>query len=118
MALETLKDVEEIGGFETDRGWDSEVDSVGSESYPVWIDDKENMIAFKIQDGPIKESGVNGCQVDTIIEAAKLMLRGLNEKVPSDYNATAITKLEDALFWLDQRRKSRVSRGVEGTQEK
>ena len=35
---------------------------------------------IKIQNGPIKENGVNGCQVDTIIEATKAIIEGLNKK--------------------------------------
>lgn len=60
-------------------------------------------------------TGVNGCQVDTVIEAAKLMLDRLNSKFPCRENAIAITKLDEALMWLNERTKKRISRGVEGT---
>jgi hypothetical protein len=109
MALEVLKDVKEIGGFDIGRLGVSEK----SDDYIV-IDDKDNAIAFSIQNGPIKEVGVNGCQVDTVIETAKLMIEGLNKHFPCRENAVAITKLDEALMWLEKRKKDRKKRGVEG----
>lgn len=109
MALETLKDVKEIGGFPVTRA--------SNRSCFVHIFDEENCIGFKLQNGPIKEVGVNGCQVDTIIEAAKLILEGLNAKFPSVFNRNAIAELSDALTWLQQRKADRESRDVEGTSQ-
>ena len=57
---------------------------------------------------------MNGCQVDTIIEAAKLVIEGLNKNFPSRENACAITKLDEALMWLRERTRLRIERGVEG----
>lgn len=119
MALETLKGVEEIGGFKVVRvkpkemSWD-DFDKTRDE-YPINITEIMNCISFKIQNGPIKEVGVNGCQVDTVIEAAKLILEGLNK---NRENAVAITKLDEALMWLEKRTKDRVKRGVEGVNKK
>jgi hypothetical protein len=42
-------------------------------------------------------------------------LNYLNVKMPCRENALAITKLEEALMWLDRRTASRTARGVEGT---
>lgn len=109
MALETLKGVEKIGGFEVKR-----VEWKQPEGNYIEVNDSCNAITFKIQNGPIKEKGVNGCQVDTIIETAKTMLEGLNNKFPCRENACAITKLDEALHWLEHRRKEREKRGVEG----
>jgi hypothetical protein len=111
MALETLKDIKNIGGFEVTGGV-----SNFSDNRPILIHLQSNQIAFQIQNGPVKESGINGCQVDTIIEAAKLILEGLNKNVPCRETSLAITKLEEALHWLEHRRKDRVKRNVEGTQ--
>lgn len=109
MALETLKDIKTIGGFEVTRG-------VGnfSKDRPVFIFDQLNQIAFQIQNGPVKENGVNGCQVDTIIEVAKAMIEGLNKNFPCRENAMVITKLDEALLWLMKRKLDRQSRNVEG----
>lgn len=108
MALETLKGVKEIGGFPVGKCED--------DSFVQIIED-ENAIAFKLQNGPIKEFGVNGCQVDTIIEAAKLILEGFNAKFPSAHNRNAIDDLADALMWLQRRKADRESRDVEGTSQ-
>lgn len=74
-----------------------------------------NSLSFTLQKGPVKEVGVNGCQVDSIIEAAKVILESFNKDVPSRETSLAITKLEEALSWLDVRTRNREKRGVEGT---
>ena len=95
MALETLKGVTKLGGFhvheddEIANGKWSDVDV----KYSVCVHHGDNTIAFRIQNGPIKENGVNGCQVDTIIEAAKAIIIGLNEKFPCSENSIAIDHL-------------------------
>jgi hypothetical protein len=122
MALETLKGIEEIGGFKVvrhkpeDMTWD-DFDKMRKE-YPINITDKMNAISFKIQEGPVKENGVNGCQVDTVIEAAKTIIEGLNKNFPCRENAVAITKLDEALMWLEKRTNDNVARKVEGTNKK
>lgn len=79
------------------------------------IDEEQSAISFTIQNGPVKEVGVNGCQVDTIIEAAKIMLESFNSKLPNEWNTTAIQGLETALEALKQRTLERERRHVEGT---
>ena len=125
MALETLKDTKEIGGFKV--GDLDELTRMTEDDLPlaelnewvfdhqIMIDHFENEITFRIQNGPIKEAGINGCQVDTIIETAKKILEGLNAKFPSEYNKTAINNLDLAIKALQQRTKDREKRGVEGT---
>ncbi len=113
MALETLKGVNEIGGCAIKRiDWKRQV---GSENYHIDVSDEANAITFYIQNGPIKENGVNGCQVDTVIEAAKVIIENLNKKFPCRENALAITKLDESLMWLRERTRNREKRGVEGT---
>jgi hypothetical protein len=126
MALETLNGVKELGGFEVLDGrplveggtaidWEK-FDEL-RKLKPIYVDHDVNMISFRIQKGPIKEYGVNGCQVDTVIHAAKAMLDGLNKQFPCRENALAITKLEEALHWLAARKANREARGVEGTSQ-
>jgi hypothetical protein len=111
LALETLKGIESIGGFKIGRvEWERG-------EYPVEVCEANNAITFQIQNGPIKEKGVNGCQVDTMIEAAKVIIEGLNAKFPCRENACAITKLDEALMWLRERTRKREARGVEGTNQ-
>jgi hypothetical protein len=122
MALETLSDVKEIGGFEIGRvnQIKNENDFDGYDNYRdalkkfVIINCSTNTIAFKIQNGPIKEVGVNGCQIDTMIEAVKLIIEGLNKESPCRENSIVITKLDEALLWLGKRKSDREKRNVEG----
>ena len=81
----------------------------------VYVRHDKNSISFTIQDGPIKENGINGCQVDTMIQTSLIILKYLNQQKPCTENSLAITKLEECLYLLDARTKDRVSRGVEGT---
>jgi len=81
----------------------------------VYIREDKNSLSFTLQKGPIKEVGVNGCQVDTVIEAAKMILEGFNKKMPCRENACAITKLDECLMWLNKRTQDRINREVEGT---
>lgn len=119
MALETLAGIEKIDGFKIvrkkpdDMTWD-EFDKIRDE-YPINITERMNTISFKIQNGPIKEVGINGCQVDTMIEAAKIIIDKLNEKYPCEQNYQAIGCLNSAIGWLKHRRADRETRAVEGT---
>lgn len=122
MALETLKDIKSIGGYDVLS--ERPINSTGGidwplfdelrETKPIYIDHDVNMISFRIQNGPIKENGVNGCMVGTLIHAAKIILEGLNEKFPSKYNDRSIHDLSMAIEAQDQRTKDRQNRGVEG----
>ena len=113
MALETLAATKNIDGFAVLHTDEQNSQAVGPTDYVV-IDHSANQILFKIQNGPILENGVNGCQVDTIIETALLIIRGLNQKFPCRENSLTITKLEEALHWSRARKKDRIERGVEG----
>ena len=70
---------------------------------------------IKFQNGAILESGINGCQNENLIEIVLDRLRDFQYgKFPCRENAIAITKLEEALMWLDKRTLDRKERGVEG----
>ena len=122
MALETLKTKNKIGEFfilnerikneDGSINWDA-TDEV-RKNYPIFIDYINNMISFRIQNGPVKEAGVNGCQVDTIIEAAKIIIEGLNSQFSCRENSMVITKLDEALMWSNKRKQDRINREVEG----
>jgi len=131
MALETLKGIKEINGFEVvvmddlREKYPEKFNESGAMDW-VWFEkdirpkafiyvrNDKNSISFTLQNQPIKECGVNGCQVDELIEAAKIILTGLNTKFPCRQNSLAITKLDEALHWLTDRRNDREKRGVEG----
>jgi hypothetical protein len=67
------------------------------------------------QKGPIRENGVNGCHHEDIIA---IVIDRLQSFQAGDFkcreNALAITKLEEALHWLNHRTAERSKRGVEG----
>lgn len=58
---------------------------------------------------------IDGVTNEDVIEVLIHRLRKLNEKLPCRENSIVITKLEECRFWLDQRTKNRIERGVEGT---
>ncbi len=109
MALETLKDVTEIDGFEVAR-----FGEVTNPNHFVFVYDDQDFVSFKIQNGPIKENGVNGCQVDTIIETAAIIIEGLDKNFPCDENHFAAVHLRSALVFLKRRKADRETREVEG----
>lgn len=72
-------------------------------------------VTFTLQSGPIKEYGVNGCQIDDVIQWARDRMELYNKYAPCRENALVITKLDEAILWLMKRRLEREARGVEGT---
>lgn len=78
----------------------------------------ENSIKFTLQQGAIKENGVNGCQIDNVIYAIAEILRFFNKRFPCRENSCAITHLDEAMMWLEKRKKDREERGVEGQDKK
>jgi len=58
----------------------------------------------------------NGAFVETVIAAAKQRIKSYQEtKFKCRTNAIAITKLDEALMWLNKRTQDREARQVEGT---
>lgn len=80
-------------------------------------------LEIKWQDGPLgrdeNRREPNGAFVETVISAAKQRLEyfqeASNKKFSCRENAVAITKLDEALMWLEKRTKDREERAVEGT---
>lgn len=70
--------------------------------------------AIQFQHGPIGENGVNGIQNEDLLNLLCVRMRSLNEKFPCRENSLVITKMEEALHWLEHRTKLRVEQGVEG----
>jgi len=113
MALETLKGVKEIGGFGVREYYKDQI--IKEKDQFVEVDHRFNSLHFQLQNGPIKEVGVNGCRVDTLIHAAWLIIGMLNGKYHSDYNVEALNHLGLAIQALDARTRDREISGVEGT---
>ena len=87
--------------------------------YVVTDLDVRTYAEIRFQKGPIKENGVNGCHNEDLIAIVLDRLYSLNQ---GDFacreNSIAITKLEEALMWLNKRTLDRRLRGVEGTSQK
>lgn len=72
-------------------------------------------ISVKFQEGPIQENGVNGAQIEDVIDMLVDRLQGFQQGgFPCRENALAITKLEEARLWLNERTRKRQVQGVEG----
>jgi hypothetical protein len=75
------------------------------------------------QDGPLGRGAdrqePNGAFVETVIAAAKQRIEFYQSgKFACRENALAITKLDEALHWLQHRTAERERRAVEGTHER
>lgn len=78
--------------------------------------DLEDLLQIKFQNGSILESGVNGIMNEDLISIVIDRLQGFQgSKFACRENALALTKLEEALMWLEYRTAKREKRGVEGT---
>jgi len=86
----------------------------GQELMAPYIVVNPGSVLFIGQRGPIKEVGVNGCQIDDLIVFVLGTLQTFNKKFPCRENSLAITKLEEALHWLESRKRDREARNVEG----
>jgi hypothetical protein len=79
------------------------------------VDLSESLVSFKIQSGPVSDSGRNGCDATDLIRYAIGLYRSFNSAHPCRENSISITKLEEALHWQEARTKDRTYRNVEGT---
>lgn len=87
-----------------------------SESIEENVDAKpRDFIDIKFQEGTVKDNGVNGAQIEDVIDVLVERLEGFQKgQFPCRENALAITKLEEARMWLNERTHRRKEQGVEG----
>lgn len=71
------------------------------------------------QNGPVREAGTNGLTHESLLAVVIDRLQCF-QKGPHSCreNAIALTKLEEAMLWLQKRTRDRVARGIEGRHEK
>jgi hypothetical protein len=68
------------------------------------------------QNGPIAEAGVNGITHEVLLAIVADRLRSFQDgPYKCKANACALTHIEEAQHWLQQRTLERMRRGVEGT---
>lgn len=105
LEIMALEDVKDTGGAPT--------------VYKVYNADSGDLIlSFPFQNGPVGEVGINGLTHEVLLAIAADRLRWYQEgRYRCKANACAITHIEEALHWLQQRTLDRMRRGVEGTNE-
>ena len=131
MALETLKGVKEVNGEkivcmdDLRTEFPEKFNESGSMDYKwfekdirpnnfIYVRHDVNSLSFTIQNGPIKEVGKNGCQVEDIVAVAKHIVDELNKKFPCEENYQMVKHLELAIDWSKKRTANRLARNVEG----
>ena len=76
----------------------------------------DDSAVIMFQNGPINEVGVNGITQEVLLEIVADRLRSFQAgPFACRENALALTKIEEAQHWLQQRTLARTRRGVEGT---
>lgn len=78
-------------------------------------------VKIDFQNGPLQETGnlPNGLSIESLLTVCEDRLTGFQSgQFACRENAIALTKLQEAMMWLQKRTRDRVARGVEGTMEK
>lgn len=77
------------------------------------------MCPIRFQNGPIAECGVNGISNEALLAIVIDRLQGFQAgQFACRENAIALTKIQEAMHWLQHRTRERLARGVEGTNQK
>lgn len=77
------------------------------------------LFPLRFQNGPILEAGVNGISNEALLAVVEDRLLGFQSgKYACRENAVALTKIQEAMMWLQKRTRDREARGVEGTSQK
>lgn len=97
-----------ITGFDTGKN----PSSVGSDGYKA----SYSTCGIMFQNGPILEVGVNGISNEALLAIVEDRLVGFQGgPFACRENAIALTKIQEAMMWLQKRTRDRMARGVEGT---
>jgi len=134
--INTLKDVKEINGKvicvmdDLRKEYPEKFNESGAMDYKwfeseirpnfnIFLRHDVDSLSFNMLTKPVSEGGdLKKCQLTELITTGLIMLQYLNAKFPCRENAITITKLEEALMWQKKRTENRVSRNVEGKNEK
>ena len=87
--------------------------------YAIFVDGMEEAVGkIKFQKGPVQETGPNGLTNESLLAVVIDRLQGFQA---GDFscreNALALTKLQEAMHWLQHRTLDRLKRRVEGKNE-
>lgn len=72
---------------------------------------------ISFQCGGLAEVGVNGVGNISVLAVVRDSIEKLNKQFPCRENAITLTKLDEAIMWLERRRSDRIARGVEGKRQ-
>ena len=89
---------------------------LGANKY-IKVDAKKGTVTFQIQDGPIKENEVNGCQAVDMLQYIGYLFGDLNNSFPCAENEKTLQHIKNGVDWQDIRTAKREERGVEGTSQ-
>lgn len=81
------------------------------------VNSVDHSVKFTIQNGPIKEVGVNGVQATDMLVYSRHLFTSLNNSYPCDENRMAINAIDLAIEAQKMRTRDREKRGVEGKSE-
>lgn len=74
----------------------------------------DKYINIKWQEGTIPEAGVNGAQINDVLDVAVKKLKEFQDKFPCPENEISILGIEAAIAWQNERTANREARNVEG----
>jgi hypothetical protein len=75
---------------------------------------ENSILTCQLQNGPIKEFGINGCQIDDILSLSFEIINHFNDRFPCVENVKCLEHLHLSIDALLERKKNRELRGVEG----
>lgn len=77
--------------------------------YFIYVRQDVNSISFTLQNGHMKEVGINGCGIDTLIHAAIMLLEESNKQLPRSHFTKAIETLHQTIYWLNEEKNNEMS---------
>ncbi len=111
-----MTDAEKLEEQEKKAKMEKQAKQQAMDGTPAFINFEHIVIRFQL--GPVKEFGENGCQIEDVLHVVVDRLEGFQRgQFKCRENALAITKLQEALHWLEHRTRERQRRGVEGKNE-
>lgn len=85
--------------------------SLVEEAEVIELKEPRDFINIKFQEGTVLENGVNGAQIEDVIEVLIERLQGFQKgKFHCRENDLAITKLQEAKMWLEERTRNRKNK--------
>lgn len=97
-----------VRGFNTERN--------ASDPFVARYGQGSDHTTILFQNGPIAEVGVNGITHEVLLAIVADRLRSFQDGAyKCKANACALTHIEEAMHWLQQRTLERMRRGIEGT---